>query len=166
MREPLKDRIRLEHILAAIKNIFQYTDGKTIQQLNDDTMLFYATVKNVEIIGEAAYHLTRAFCKDHPDTPWNDVMRMRNILVHDYYKIRLNEVWKVVQEDLKPLYEQVSRYLAETNWEEWEKNNVAIVESAVHKNIVQTARRMKKDGMDSRQISRYTGLSVEEIDIL
>ena len=66
MREPLKDRIRLEHTLAAINNVFQYTDGKTIQQLNDDTMLFYATVKNVEIIGEAAYHLTRAFCKEHP----------------------------------------------------------------------------------------------------
>ena len=166
MREPLKDRIRLEHTLAAINNVFQYTDGKTIQQLNDDTMLFYATVKNVEIIGEAAYHLTRAFCKEHPETPWNDVMRMRNILVHDYYKIRLNEVWKVVKEDLKPLQEQISRYLTETNWEEWEKNEVVIVESAVHKNLVQTARRMKKDGMDARQISRYTGLSVEEIDAL
>ena len=166
MREPLKDRIRLEHILTAINNIFQYTDGKTIQQLNDDTMLFYATVKNVEIIGEAAYHLTRAFCKEHPETPWNDVMRMRNILVHDYYKIRLNEVWKVVQEDLKPLHEQVTRYLAETNWEEWEKNEVVIVESAVHKNIVQTARRMLKDGMDAKQISRYTGLSVKDIDAL
>ena len=166
MREPLKDRIRLEHILTAINNIFQYTDGKTIQQLNDDTMLFYATVKNVEIIGEAAYHLTRAFCKEHPETPWNDVMRMRNILVHDYYKIRLNEVWKVVQEDLKPLHEQITRYLTETNWEEWEKNEVVIVESAVHKNIVQTARRMLKDGMDAKQISRYTGLSVEDIDAL
>ena len=66
-------------------------------------MLFYATVKNIEIIGEAAYHLTKAFCKEHPQTPWNDVMRMRNILVHDYYKIRLNEVWKVIQEDLQPL---------------------------------------------------------------
>ena len=93
-------------------------------------------------------------------------MRMRNILVHDYYKIRLNEVWKVVKEDLKPLQEQISRYLTETNWEEWEKNEVVIVESAVHKNLVQTARRMKKDGMDARQISRYTGLSVEEIDAL
>ena len=59
MREPLKDRIRLEHILTAINNVFQYTDGKTIQQLNDDTMLFYATVKNVEIIGEAAYQIYR-----------------------------------------------------------------------------------------------------------
>ncbi len=37
MREPLKDRVRLEHILTAIDNIFQYTEGKTIQQFNDDT---------------------------------------------------------------------------------------------------------------------------------
>ena len=111
MREPLKDRVRLEHIQTAINNIFQYTEGKTIQQLNDDTMLFYATVKNIEIIGEAAYHLTRAFCKGHPQTPWNAVMRMRNILVHDYYKIRLHEVWKVITEDLLPLREQVDGYL-------------------------------------------------------
>ena len=39
MREPLKDRVRLEHILTAIDNIFQYTEGKTIQQFNDDTRL-------------------------------------------------------------------------------------------------------------------------------
>ena len=166
MREPLKDRIRLEHILTAIDNIFQYTKGKNIQQLNDDTMFFYATVKNIEIIGEVAYHLTKAFCKEHPQTPWNDVMRMRNILVHDYYKIRLNEVWKVIQEDLQPLREQVLRYLTETNWDEWEKNEVVIVESAVHKNLIQTARRMKNDGMPTNQISRYTGLTAEEIEAL
>lgn len=129
-------------------------------------MLFYATVKNIEIIGEAAYHLTKAFCKEHPQTTWNDVMRMRNILVHDYYKIRLNEVWKVIQEDLQPLRNQVVRYLAETDWNEWERNEVVIVESAVHKNIIQTARRMKKDGMPTNQISRYTGLTTEEIESL
>ena len=93
-------------------------------------------------------------------------MRMRNILVHDYYKIRLNEVWKVVQEDLQPLREQVTHYLAETNWEEWEKNEVVIVESAVHKNLIQSARRMKKDGMPMNQITRYTGLTEEEIEAL
>ena len=166
MREPLKDRIRLEHIQTAINNIFQFTEGKTIDQLNDDTMLFYATVKNIEIIGEAAYHLTKAFCQEHPETPWNDVMRMRNILVHDYYRIRLNEVWKVIKEDLQPLREQVNRYLTETDWDAWEKKEVVIVESAVHKNLVQTARRMKKDGLTTNQISRYTGLAVEEIEAL
>ena len=166
MREPLKDRVRLEHILTAIDNIFQYTEGKTIQQLDDDTMLFYATVKNIEIIGEAAYHLTKAFCREHPETPWNDVMRMRNILVHDYYKIRLNEVWKVIREDLQPLRNQIANYLVDTNWDEWQKNEVVIAESAVHKNLVQTARRMKNDGMPANQISRYTGLTAEEIEAL
>ena len=164
MREPLKDRIRLEHIQTAINNIFQFTEGKTIEQLNDDTMLFYATVKNIEIIGEAAYHLTRAFCQEHPGTPWRDVMLMRNILVHDYYKIRLKEVWKVIKEDLQPLRDQVARYLTETDWEEWEKNEVVITETATHKALIQTAQRMKKDGMTVLQISRYTGLTAEEID--
>lgn len=166
MREPLKDRVRLEHILTAIDNIFQYTEGKTIQQLDDDTMLFYATVKNIEIIGEAAYHLTKAFCREHPETPWNDVMRMRNILVHDYYRIRLNEVWKVIKEDLLPLRNQIANYLAETDWDEWQKNEVVIAESAVHKNLVQSARRMKRDGMTTNQITRYTGLTAEEIEAL
>ena len=127
-------------------------------------MLFYATVKNIEIIGEAAYHLTKAFCKEHPETPWNSVMRMRNILVHDYYKIRLNEVWKVIKEDLQPLRDQVARYLAEVDWNEWEKNEVVIAETATHKSLVQTASRMKRDGMAAKQISRYTGLTEEEIE--
>ena len=97
MREPLKDRIRLEHIQNAINNINQYIDGKSIQQLTDDSMLFYAVVKNIEIIGEAAYHLTKVFCKEHPETPWKDVVLMRNVLVHDYYRIDYKEVWKVIQ---------------------------------------------------------------------
>ena len=82
------------------------------------------------------------------------------------HKLKTQTVWEVVQHDIPPLRQQVVRYLEEVNWEEWEKNEVVIVESAVHKNLVQTARRMKKDGMDDRQISRYTGLSIEEIDAL
>ena len=93
-------------------------------------------------------------------------MLMRNILVHDYYKIRLNEVWKVVKEDLQQLREQVARYIAETDWEEWEKNEVVVVESAVHKNMVQTARRMKQRGYDTDEICKIMGLPREEIEAL
>ena len=166
MRENVRDRERLEHILTAIDNIFQYTDGKTLQQLNDDTMLFYATVKNIEIIGEAAYKLTQAFCREHPDTPWKFIMKMRHVLVHDYYQIKPEEVWNVIQDDLHPLQEQVARYLAEVDWDEWEKNDVAVSETAAHKTLMQTAQRMKKDGLPIKQISRYTGLTVEEIEAL
>ena len=164
MREPLKDRIRLEHIQNSIANVFQYTEGKTLEQLKNNSMLFYAVVKNIEIIGEAAYHLTKAFCNEHPEVPWKDVMLMRNVLVHDYYRIDANEVWKVIKEDLQPLNEQITRCLNEVDWDEWEKSEVAIAESAVHKSLVQTAARMKRHGYDADEICKITGLPHEEID--
>ena len=91
---------------------------------------------------------------------------MRHVLVHDYYQIDSEQVWNVIQEDLQPLREQVTGYLTGVNWEEWEKNEAAIVESAARKSLIQTAYRMKKDGIAADQISRYTGLSVEEIEEL
>lgn len=164
MRENVRDRDRLEHIVEAIDNIFKYTDGKSFQQLNDDSMLFYATVKNIEIMGEAVYKLTHAFCQEHPETPWEVIAKMRHVLVHDYYMISAKEVWKVVQDDLKSLHEQVTRYLNEVDWEKWEKSEVVITESTAHKTLIQTAQRMKKDGLSIKQISRYTGLTSEEIE--
>ena len=166
MREPIKDRIRLEHIAEAANNISRYTSGKTYDDLLADDMMCYAVVYNILAIGEATYHLTRAFQQEHPETEWEDIMRMRNVLAHDYYKLKLQTVWEVVQHDLPPLREQVARYLAEVDWEEWENNVVVITETATHKSLVQTASRMKKDGMPAKQISRYTGLTAEEIESL
>ena len=75
-------------------------------------------------------------------------------------------MWKVIHEDLQPLREQVVRYLSDTDWEEREKNEVVIKETAAHKPLVQTARRMKRDGMTTLLISRYTGLTDEEIEAM
>ena len=164
MRENVRDRDRLEHIVEAITNILDFADGKTKEQLEADKLRYYGIVKNVEIIGEATYKLTRAFCNQHPETPWEFIAKMRHVLVHDYYQINPSEVWKVIRDDLQPLREQVAGYLADTDWDEWEKNEVTITETTAHKTLVQTARRMKKDGMSIQQISRYTGLTVEEIE--
>ncbi len=166
MREPLKDRIRLEHIAEAADNITRYTAGKTYEDFLADDMMCYAVVYNILAIGEAAYHLTKAFQNEHPETEWEDIMKMRNVLAHDYYKLKLQTVWEVVQHDLPILREQVAHYLTGVNWEEWEKNEVVITKTATHKSLVQTALRMKKDGLPVKQISRYTGLTVEEIERL
>ena len=83
MREPLRDRTRLEHIVAAIDNVVSFTEGKTFDLLESDKILFYAVVKNIEIIGEAAYRLSKAFCDLHPQTKWKEISRMRHVLVHD-----------------------------------------------------------------------------------
>ena len=89
---------------------------------------------------------------------------MRHVLVHDYYQIEPREVWKVIRDDLQPLREQVAGYLADTDWNEWEKNEVVITESATHKALMQTARRMKNKGYEVKEIMSITGLTAEEIE--
>ncbi len=164
MREPVRDRSRLEHIQAAIERIQTNIKGVALDNLSANVLVYYGIVKNIEIIGEAAYNLTKAFRDKHPDTPWNALMGMRHVLVHDYYMISESQVRYVVEDNLAPLLEQVNRYLVEMNWDEWENNEQAKAESAVHKSLVQTARRMKRDGMSIQQISRYTGLTTKELE--
>lgn len=164
MRENVRDRDCLEHIVEAITNILDFADGKTKEQLEADKLRYYGIVKNIEIIGEATYKLTRAFCNQHPETPWEFIAKMRHVLVHDYYQIEPREVWKVIRDDLQPLREQVAGYLADTDWDEWEKNEVVITESATHKALMQTARRMKSKGYEVKEIMSITGLTSEEIE--
>ena len=91
---------------------------------------------------------------------------MRHVLVHDYYRISERQIRYVIEDNLDTLLEQINRYLTETDWTVWESNEQTKAESAVHKSMQQSARRMKKDGMTLQQISRYTGLSIEEIEAL
>ena len=83
MRENVRDRERLEHIIEAIDCILDFSDCKTKEELEADKLKFYGIVKNIEIIGEAAYKLTHAFCREHPETPWEFIMKMRHVLVHE-----------------------------------------------------------------------------------
>jgi uncharacterized protein with HEPN domain len=91
---------------------------------------------------------------------------MRHNLAHGYYQVDPDIVWSVIRDDLKSLREQVTRYLADTDWDEWEKNAIVMKESAVHKSLVQTARRMKQRGYDTDEICKITGLSRDEIKTL
>ena len=93
-------------------------------------------------------------------------MSMRNILVHDYYKIKESQIRYVIEDDLTPLLEQVIRYLDETDWTEWEQNEQAKAETAVHKSLMQTAWRMKNKGYEVKEIMSITGLTAEEIEAL
>ncbi|MBR0274423.1 MAG: DUF86 domain-containing protein [Bacteroidaceae bacterium] len=78
MREPIRDRERLEHIKEAIERIRDNIKNVPLDNLSSNILVFYGIVKNIEIIGEAAYNLTNAFRNSHTMTPWKDVMSMRN----------------------------------------------------------------------------------------
>lgn len=113
MRETLRDPLRIKHMLDAIHNVNMYMKGMSEDDLVNNSMLFYAVVKNIEIIGEAAYKLTNDFKESHPDTPWRQIVSMRHILVHGYYQVTADEIFNVYQQDLPILLQQLSSYFDE-----------------------------------------------------
>lgn len=100
-------------MLQAIQRINTFVNGRSKDDIQKDGILYFAVVKNVEIIGEAAYMLTQEFKDAHPDTPWKIIIGMRHFLVHGYYEVDPDEVWNVIDKDLAPLKEQLERYLKE-----------------------------------------------------
>ena len=86
MREPLRDKSRLEHILEAIERLQMYAGQLSREELEADVLRYYGIVKNIEIIGEAANMLTTRFKDAHPDVAWRDISGMRNFLVHEYFR--------------------------------------------------------------------------------
>ena len=113
MREASKDITRLEHIVQAIERIKRYTLGKRFDDLVKDDMMYYAVVKNIEILGEASNMLTEDFRDAHPNTPWKLVNGMRNYIVHEYFQVDNTVIWDVIQNDLPQLENQVTNYLKE-----------------------------------------------------
>lgn len=113
MREALRDPSRLQHMVEAIHHINEYMYGKELTDLQENSMLFFAVVKNIEIVGEAAYKLTPEFKSEHPDTPWRQIVAMRHILVHGYYQVTADEVYNVCKNDIPVLLVQLSGYIAE-----------------------------------------------------
>ena len=97
------DDIRLRHMLDAAREAESFIQNKTRKDLNTDRKLALALVKCIEIVGEAASNISKECHKNFPQIPWPDIIGMRNRLIHGYYDINLNILWKTAIEDLPPL---------------------------------------------------------------
>lgn len=80
MREKVKDRGRLEHILEAINEIQEYKSQYTLEDVKNSKLVFYGFTKFVEVIGEAVYMLTKEFRASHPEVDWRVIEKMRVLL--------------------------------------------------------------------------------------
>ena len=107
MREKIRDKGRLQHILDAIEKALAFTENVSFDEYIANVLLKYAVVKCVEIVGEASYKLTREFRTQHPEIEWRDIISMRHILVHGYYQTEDDTVWDTVKNFLPPLKEQI-----------------------------------------------------------
>ena len=113
MREPVRDKGRLEHILKAIDNVFEYTKGMDYDGMVNNKILCHAVIYNIQIIGEAAFKLTKEFRDAHPEVEWRDIITMRHVLVHDYYVVDIRLLWNVIGEDLPAFRSQIETFIKE-----------------------------------------------------
>jgi uncharacterized protein with HEPN domain len=110
MREEVRDIERLEHMLSAMNVLIGYKEHHTLEDAQSDPIVYFGLVKHVEIIGEAVYKLTLEYRSTHSEVNWNDIERMRHVLVHGYYKIRPIQLWNTITIDipeLKPVIEHL-----------------------------------------------------------
>lgn len=165
MREKARDKGCIEDIIEYSNNVSMLVEGYTLEQFIADKRTYYSVIKNVEIVGEAAYMLTKAFKKAHPETPWKIVQGMRHVLVHDYANIVSETLFDTAINDMQPLRQQMKRYLAETNWDEWQSapDDFEDTEDVERKTNIENARKMKSKGFNANDIAEITGLTLEEI---
>ena len=165
MRERARDKGRLLDIIEYADNVTMLMEGYDLQKLVADKRTYFSVVKNVEVVGEAAYMLTKAFKRTHPEVPWKFIQGMRHFLVHDYANIVAETLYDTAINDIPVLRRQVAQYLADTDWQAWISVPDEYDDTDVDK-MVRTARRMKAKNYAVDDIAEITGLTAEEIEAL
>lgn len=85
----------------------------SLDSLRSNRVQFFGLSKMVEIIGEAAYMITKEYKADHPQLPWRQIEGMRHILVHGYFSISHEVLWDVIQNDIPVLIPILEGFLSE-----------------------------------------------------
>ena len=104
------DTERLHDILEAIERIGEYA-GVDRARFDRDELIQTWMVHNIQIIGEAASQLSEEFRSRHQEVAWREISSMRNVIVHAYFSVDLDEVWSAVQNDIPVLKQRVERIL-------------------------------------------------------
>lgn len=115
MRERVRDKERLQHILQAIDDLQAGQAICTTIQAEQEPILFYGFVKLVEIIGEAVYMLSPEFKNSHPTVEWEAIEGMQHVLVHGYYHIKPQQLWDTLSVDIPQLRPLIEQFLQEEN---------------------------------------------------
>ena len=105
------DRERRLDILEAIEKIRGRASDR--KDFFADEMLQVWVIHHLQIIGEAAARLSKQLRDRHPGIPWPDIVNLRNILVHQYFGIDLDEIWDTLTSDLAKLQTDINTILQE-----------------------------------------------------
>ncbi|MBS1523343.1 MAG: DUF86 domain-containing protein [Bacteroidetes bacterium] len=112
MKGRLGDKVRLQHILDAIDEVEIYLENVSYEQFLQNSEKRFATIKQIEIIGEACNALSDELKAQYPSIPWKSIIGFRNISIHEYFGVNLQLVWEIANNDLPALKREMTEMLA------------------------------------------------------
>ena len=104
--------IFLKHILNNITEVQKNTKGLTKADFLKSKLIQNASIRNLEIIGEAVKNIPKSIKNRHPDIEWRQIAGMRDILIHEYFGVDIGLVWAIIKKDLPKLQKRIEALLA------------------------------------------------------
>ncbi len=103
----------VKDISDSIEHAEEFVEGYGLEDFKKDRKTLYAVIRAIEIIGEASKKIPKSVRAKYPDIPWKDMAGMRDKLIHEYFGVDVEVLWKTVQQDLPTLKVLISRALDE-----------------------------------------------------
>ena len=111
MQSELGDEIRLKHILDAIEEIEKYLSEVDFSIFIENSMMRFACIKQMEIIGEASNPISDELKSKFTDVEWAQIVGMRNVFAHEYFGIDSSLVWEIIKNDIPDLKAKIKLIL-------------------------------------------------------
>lgn len=100
-------------ILDATTKITEFTKNMDYSVFIKDEKTVFAVIRALEIIGEAAKNIPGSMRIKYPNVPWKEITGIRNKLIHEYFGVDHEVIWRTIKEDIPPLNSEISRILKE-----------------------------------------------------
>jgi uncharacterized protein with HEPN domain len=106
-----RDPASLWDMRQALARILRYTGGKTLAELSGDELLTDGVIRQFTILGEAASRISAALRSRTPEIPWQQIVGLRNVVVHQYDRVILEELWGIVTDQVPSLLQRIDALL-------------------------------------------------------
>jgi uncharacterized protein with HEPN domain len=104
-------RLFVEDIKQACQEILDFTSGiLNAEEFGKDRRTFLAVVHSLEVIGEAARQMPRAFKSAHSEIPWREVASLRNVIAHEYFGLDNEIIWDAIKTQIPDLIEKFQKF--------------------------------------------------------
>ena len=109
-------RVYIDYIRDMLENskkALLFVEGMQFEEFSKDDKTIYAVVRAIEIIGEAVRNIPKDLRDTYPEIPWREIVGTRDKLIHEYFGVDMNVVWKTIQDDFPKLVGQLEILLAD-----------------------------------------------------